>query len=297
LVREYKQAGYDLLKVHEGLTPESYDAIVKTADSVGMRFGGHIPDSVGLDGALAARQSSIDHIDGYLEALEADDSPLKNADAQTRGAKLHLYLDEKKIPTLVNRTKQAGAWVVPTHALWQTFMGTESLESLQKRPELRYVPAGLVNNWSQQRSQQLAGVGPDDRAALDRMLSLRDKILKALADGKAGVLLGSDAPQLFSVPGFSLQREMEAMSSAGLTPYQILESGTRAPAIYMNLASDFGTVEVGKRADLILLDKNPLLDIRNMSARAGVMVAGRWLPAAELQRMLETTAVEMAPIK
>lgn len=115
-------------------------------------------------------------------------------------------------------------------------------------------------------------------------------MLKALSDAGAKILLGSDAPQLFSVPGFSLQREMEAMAQAGLTPYQVLESGTRNAAIYLNAEKEFGTVEVGKAADLILVNGNPLKDVTNVAKRAGVMLRGRWLPESELARMLDAIA-------
>ena len=107
-------------------------------------------------------------------------------------------------------------------------------------------------------------------------------------------MLGSDAPQLFSVPGFSLHREMQAMIKAGLTPYQVLEAGTRNPAIYLKAASDFGTVETGKRADLILLEDNPLKDVANVAKRAGVMVNGRWLAESELRKMLDDLAASYA---
>jgi imidazolonepropionase-like amidohydrolase len=123
-----------------------------------------------------------------------------------------------------------------------------------------------------------------------RVIEFRDRMLKALSDAGAKILLGSDAPQLFSVPGFSLQREMEAMAQAGMTPYQILESGTRNAAIYLNAEKEFGTVEVGKAADLILVNGNPLKDVGNVAKRAGVMLRGRWLPEEELAKMLDAIA-------
>jgi imidazolonepropionase-like amidohydrolase len=115
---------------------------------------------------------------------------------------------------------------------------------------------------------------------------LRDKLLKALFDGGARIALGSDAPQRFSVPGFSLIREMQAMVKAGLTPFQALQSGTLNAAIYFNAEDEFGTVRAGRRADLILLDENPFKDVANVSRRAGVMLRGRWMPETEIQKML-----------
>ncbi|HJQ26063.1 MAG TPA: amidohydrolase family protein [Blastocatellia bacterium] len=277
-VREYKQAGFDLLKIHEGLSQATYDAIVKTAKEVGLPFGGHIPDDVGLLYALKSGQSTVEHLDGYVEELGTADN-----------------LDEGRIPALVQATREAGAWVVPTMALWQTFMGTEAIESLKQRPELKYVPPAMVNQWVQQRAG-LAAQNPDAKQG-QRVLELRDKILKALQEGTGKVMLGSDAPQLFSVPGFSLHREMLAMARAGLTPYQVLAAGTRNPAVYLKAESEFGTVEVGKRADLILVDDNPLKDVANVARRSGVVLRGQWLPEAKLRKMLDELAATYAGAK
>jgi imidazolonepropionase-like amidohydrolase len=294
-VREYKQAGFDLLKIHEGLPLATYDAIVKTAKEVGLPFGGHIPDAVGLPHALKAGQVTVEHLDGYVEELEADDSPVRNADPMTHAQKFVDYLDERKIPRLVEATREAGAWVVPTMALWQAFMGTESVESLRQRPELKYVPQAMVNQWAQQRAGQLMQ-NPDPKQG-QRVLDLRNKILKALQEGTGKVMLGSDAPQLFSVPGFSLHREMQAMARAGLTPYQILAAGTRNPAVYLKAEGEFGTVEVGKRADLILVDDNPLKDVANVARRSGVVLRGQWLSEDSLRKMLDDLAATYAQSK
>lgn len=296
LVREHKQAGYDLLKVHEGLSREAYDRIVATANELKIPFGGHVAEGVGLLHAIKSKQSSVEHMDGYLEALEADDSPIRDADPQTRAQKLLQHLDERKLPALAAATRDAGIWVTPTQALWQTFFSSESTESLKQRPELKYVPPQMVAGWVKQRAnmQQQGGPPPADAA---RIIQLRDRILKALADANAPLLLGSDAPQLFSVPGFSLHREMQAMAKAGLTPYQILASGTLNPARYWNAENEFGTVQAGRRADLILLDADPLKDISNVARRSGVMLRGRWLPEAELRRMLDALAAQYAPPK
>lgn len=294
-VREYKQAGFDLLKIHEGLSVAAYDKIVATANQLGMPYGGHIPNDVGLLHALKSKQSSVEHLDGYIEALEADNSPIRNADPATRAQKLVYNLDEKKIPGLVAATIEAGAWNVPTMRLWQTIFLNESVESLKQHPEVKYMPATIVNQWVQQKTNQLQN-NNDTQGAL-RLIEMRNRVLKALQDGGAKIMLGSDAPQLFSVPGFSLHREMQAMIKAGLTPYQVLEAGTRNPAIYLKAAGEFGTVETGKRADLILLEDNPLKDVANVAKRAGVMVNGRWFAESELRKMLDDLAATYAANK
>jgi imidazolonepropionase-like amidohydrolase len=118
-------------------------------------------------------------------------------------------------------------------------------------------------------------------------------MLGALNDAGAAILMGTDAPQLFSVPGFSLHRELDAMAKAGMTPFEILRSGTTAVADHFGWG-DAGRIEPGHRADLILLDANPLAGVANVGRIAGVMVNGSWLSAAAIQRQLDMIAARAA---
>ena len=265
-VRDAKQAGYDHLKVHEDLTKPVYDAIVKTAREVGLEWGGHVSVHVGVRGAIAAKQSTIDHLDDYVEGLEGDES---------------------KIAELVKLTKAAGIANVPTMPLWEVILGLHDPASMNNRPELRYMPPQTRQAWVDRVGGTFATA---DKAVVQKQVTLRNRILKALSDAGAVVLLGSDAPQLYSVPGFSLQREMETMVAAGMTPFQVLQSGTVNVARFHKNENETGTVAVGKRGDLLLVDANPLQDIRNMNRKSGVMVKGRWLPWSEIQQRLDQIA-------
>jgi hypothetical protein len=197
--------------------------------------------------------------------------------------------DERRIPELARRARDAGAWNVPTLALWQTFFGGQRSDAYVGRPEMAYVPKSMLDQWVKARDGQVASFPPAEEGV--KTLAVRDKVLKALVDAGAGVVLGSDAPQIFSVPGFSIVlREMPAMIKAGLTPYQVLRSGTREVAAYFGDLDRAGTVAVGRRADLILLEANPLEDVGHVARRAGVMARGRWLPAAEIDARLRQIA-------
>ncbi len=297
MVREQKAAGYDLLKIQEGLSREVYDAIVAAAKEVGIRFGGHVPNAVGVRRAIEARQSTIDHLDNYLDALEADDSPAKGADAATRVRFLAFHLDERKMPELARLTREAGVWNVPTMRLWETFFGDEKGEALRaSTPEVKYLPKPMIDGWVKQKdtppSPSLAnilGFATGGKSGA-RVIELRRKMLKALHDAGCRFLLGTDSPQVFSVPGFSIHRETPIWVQAGFRPYEVLEAGTRNVAEYFGAGQEFGTVERGRRADLILLEANPLADAANTAKRAGVMVRGRWLPEAEIRARLAKIA-------
>jgi imidazolonepropionase-like amidohydrolase len=280
-VREHKRAGYDVLKIYPGIPKETYDAIVATAREVGIPYAGHVPPEVGLRHAIASGQS-VEHLDGYVETSRGDD-----------GA----------IAELARTTREAGIWNSPTMDVWKTILGTRSMDGLRRRPELVYMRPEVVEAWVKQTAQFSRGSGSFWQTALEQVgmrqapveiVALRDRILQALQRAGAGLLLGSDSPQVFSVPGFSLAREMRAMVEAGVPTYAVLEAGTRNPARFFGRESEFGTVEVGKRADLILLNGNPLEDIRNVHRQAGVMVRGRWLPKAEIDQRLAEIATRAA---
>jgi imidazolonepropionase-like amidohydrolase len=297
MVRDQKAAGYDLLKIAEGATPAVYDAIAKTAHEVKIDFAGHVPNEVGVRRAIAAKQRSIDHLDNYLEALEADDSPVRQADAKTRAEQLPFHVDERKIAELARLTRQAGVWNAPTMALWEEFHNGETGEELRARlTETKYMPRSTVEQWVKTKNNSLQpaanifmGFGVGGKTG-PRVIELRRKMLKGLHDAGALIVLATDSPQMFSVPGFSIHREMQVMVASGFTPFEVLQAGTCNVAVYFNTLKETGTIEQGKRADLILLDGNPLQDIANVARRAGVMVAGRWLPEREIQERLEKLA-------
>jgi imidazolonepropionase-like amidohydrolase len=129
-------------------------------------------------------------------------------------------------------------------------------------------------------------------------IEIRNRILKQLADAGANVMMGTDSPQMFNVPGFALHREIAVMSEAGMTNQQILESGTVVVGRYvreqLGIDDQFGTVAEGQRADLVLLGSNPLDDLDNLNDRVGVMVRGQWVSRAEIDAGLAALAAKHA---
>ena len=300
LVRAHKAAGYDFLKIHPGLSLETYDAIARTAREVGLTWAGHVPAAVGLRHAIAERQSTIDHMDGYLEASVPETTAVRLQAADATLADFLRNVDESRFEELARLARAAGIWNIPTAALWENLFDRTPPEELMQRPENRYAPRAWVSNWANQkrnRMQQDAQQGATPEM-LERFLTARRRMLKTLADVGAPLLMGTDSPQIFSVPGFSLHRELALAVDAGLTPYQVLESGTKNVGRYAatELKQDgrFGTVAVGQRADLVLLDANPLDDLRNLTRRSGVMVRGRWVSADDLRAGLEEIAARYA---
>ncbi len=288
-VREQKAAGYDLLKIHPGVGREAFDTLAATAKLVGMPFAGHVPEDVGIARAIEAGYATIDHLDGYIEGMIRDGAPLTAEQSAFFGLNLGEHLDEARMAGLVRATKRAGVWNVPTEVLMENLTVAGSSQELARRPEMRYVPAATRAQWAEMKDGMLSETGASAESAR-RTIETRRRLIKALHAAGAGLLLGSDAPQVYNVPGFSTHRELASLVAAGLTPYQALETGTRNVATYFKTSRETGTIETGKRADLILLDGDPLVDIGNTMRRSGVMVRGRWLAQAEIERRLAEIA-------
>lgn len=286
VVTEYRASGYDLLKIHPGVRRDVYDEIVATAKREGIPYAGHIPAEVGLEHALETGIASVEHIDGFVELLAGADA---NTQSQFFGYNLVERVDESKIAAVARATRDAGAWVTPTQVLFENrFLGDP--EETAARPEMRFVAEATLRQWvtATKNARSRLNVTPESGT---RFIQLRRNLIKALHEEGAGLMLGADAPQVFNVPGYATVQELEAMVTAGLTPYAALEIGTKNPARYLGKSESFGTIEVGKRADLVLLEANPLDAIENVKQRAGVMAAGVWLSAEEIEGRLAELAV------
>lgn len=295
LIRAHAAAGYDLQKIHPGVSLATWDRMAETAEEVGLTFGGHVPADVGLVHAIETGMSTVDHLDGYVQAVASDEVVAQvNTGQSISLERLVDGVDESKIDEIVQLTIDSYVFVVPTMYLWENLYGTEDPEPFLAQPEMIYVSEQQREAWRQQASGGPRG-SPEAVAAF---LDTRDRILKALADAGAPIMMGTDSPQMFNVPGFALHREIDEMADAGMTNQQILESGTVAVGHYVrdHLGRDesFGVVAPGMRADLVLLEANPLDDLDNLTERVGVMVRGQWVPGEEIDAGLEALAAKHA---
>ncbi len=284
-VTKYAQAGYDLLKIHPGIKRGVFDTVAATAKSVGIRFAGHVPLDIGIERAIELGYWTVDHFDGYIEGMVPSSGPLTPQEAGFFGLGLIDRVDQSRLAGLAAKTKAQGVWMVPTETLMRYVTGGYTIEELRSWPEMKYWSKAGLDAWARQTAA-FKGANEPPKAVRDRYIALRRTIITTFQKAGVGFLLGSDAPQIWNVPGFSIFRELEYVVDAGLTPYQALESGTRNVAVYFGTEAERGTVAVGQRADLILLDGNPLTAISNVRKQAGVMVGGRWLPASEIAQRL-----------
>ena len=274
-VRQQVEEGWDLLKVHPGLTKDEFDAMASTANELGIRFGGHVPADVGLAHAIEMGQETFDHIDGYIQYMNGESTPVS----------------DEQIAEAVEMTTASGTWVVPTMVLWETLYGLSDINWLRNLPELKYMPAVTVNNWIDTHQRRISNPNLD-RTANQHRIDNRMRLLQALNEGGARILMGTDAPQQFSVPGFSIHVELKRMEEAGMTPFEIYKTGTTNVGEYFKEQDTFGIVADGHRADLMLVNANPLEDVAHIQQRSGVMVRGQWLSEEAIQERLIKIANE-----
>lgn len=283
LVRDQYNSGYDFIKVHPGLTADEFEAIGNTAMELGMPFAGHVPVAAGLERALQLNMASIDHLDGYFAALLPADSDGAGGYGGFFDVLLADKIDAGRIPDIARATAESGTWNVPTEVLIEDRINAVSVAELRARPGMQFMPRDTVDRWVAAKEALLAEHDFDPEVAA-LAIELRRRLILELHKAGAGLLLGADSPQVFNVPGFSLHDELDLLVAAGLTPYEALRTGTASVAEF--LGSNTGIVAVGRRADLVLLDANPLADVRHAQRIHGVALRGVWHSSDALSRRL-----------
>lgn len=284
-VRDQKAAGYDYLKLHPGLTPETFGAISSTAHEVGIPFVGHVSFDVGIQRAIDAGYSSIDHMDGFVEALVPNIEKVGEEGNGLFGIYSSPLADTTRIPQIIQGLKEKNIWMVPTQALAERWMSPEEASVHLSAPEMKYMKKETLAAWEKSKNDLLA----DKRFNSEKVLAyidLRRKLIYECQQNGVGILLGSDAPQIFNVPGFSAHHEMKYLIDAGLTPFEALQTGTVNVANYLN-QPERGAIRVGAVSDLVLLNANPLEDIQNTTNIEGVMIGDKYLSKDSINVMLK----------
>ena len=279
-------AGYDFVKVYNGLSLASYDAVMAAARAHDLRVAGHVPFAVPLAHALAAGQVSIEHLTGYAEAIERGDSPVRHAKrSATTLIQRWLYADPAKLAEVAAATARSGTWNVPTlvtaavyDELWRGQTPTvEDLDTISPDWRARWDPKHSPKRLA-------AAVKAVATKAGDRSLQGELAVVKELVAAGAPLLAGTDTPNPYVVPGASLHQELALFVAAGLSPYAALRTATIDAADFLGDPRG-GRIAVGARADLVLLDADPLADIHALDHIDGVMVRGSWLGPDRLKAL------------
>lgn len=298
-VRKSKAAGYDFIKVTTFLPSLVYESAIDEANKIGIRVVGHADrEYVTAPRAWKAKQQ-IEHLDGYLEQILKDDAPMKGSVSDIymndpKNWESIDYIDESKIPIVAKKSVEANPFTDPTQSYFKNSVGMpRSVESIRSQPDFRFYPKKIQDQWINwyKRSRLMTQVSAERRA---KWVDARNKLIKAIYDAGGKLMAGSDTPDLLWLYGFTLHRELKALRDAGIGNYAALAAGTRNAHEYLGTLDKAGTVEKGKRADLVLLNANPLADIIATDNRAGVMLKGKYYTQTELNGWLDEIAPKIA---
>ncbi|HEX8686912.1 MAG TPA: amidohydrolase family protein [Pyrinomonadaceae bacterium] len=271
-VAEQKRAGYDVIKIHGDFTREAYARLFVAARRAGLRVVGHSPRNLGPEVMSEERQDVVAHAEEYI--YDRNNSSRDFAKVEAR------------IPELARATARAGTWLIPNLTAYRNIgLQATDIEGVVRRPEMKYLPPDIAASWGPATNPYYARLKDLPAEGFWARYRVLEKLTKGFHDAGVRLLTGTDAMNPAVVPGFSLHDELRDLVAAGLTPYEALRAATANPGEFLG-GGDFGTVAAGKRADLVLLDANPLADVNNASRIAGVVLRGRWLPAAELGKMI-----------
>ncbi|HSS20402.1 MAG TPA: amidohydrolase family protein [Pyrinomonadaceae bacterium] len=257
-----KQAGADFLKIHDKVPRDAYFALIKEAKLLGLPVAGHVPESVTALEASNAGQRSIEHLTGLDEAIS----------------------DTHKADLLLATFKRNHTWNCPTLIMRHNYASLQN-PSLINDPRLKYTKASWRLRWG--RVAVEAGTWPADEAKNRKaIIEKQDALVGKIQRAGLGILAGTDDGNPYVIPGFSLHDELGLLVGSGLTPLQALQAATINPAKFLKQASSLGTVRKGRLADLVLLNANPLKDIRNTTRIEAVVNNGQYFDRASLDKIL-----------
>src|SRR6185369_15069493 len=302
-VRYAKRRGIDLVKVYVTLSRPSYFALAEEARKLGIPFAGHVPTLVGGIEAAEAGQKSEEHLYGALEACsghEAEMIAVRDQLAKTESVTSEAFgeLFDRQVSPLsyaggdcgefFRTLVRQGTWIVPTYNYWRSISDHYYYgpQRVQDSPRLRYIPFSLREEWAGKYKSDLEKITEEAAQRSRKKFRERLAFVKRLQGAGVGILAGTDSDMPYTFPGFDLLDELVMMVEGGLTPLEALQTATLNPAKYLGRLDSSGTVEKGKLADLVLLEANPIEDMANMRRIYAVIVDGRYLPKATLEKML-----------
>jgi len=280
-----KSRGVDFIKIQSYVPREAYFAIVEECKKQSMTFVGHVPDSIRGSEAVNAGQKSLEHLIGIFEASSTVEDDLLTG-PKSPGRFLDTY-DASKEAAIIQLLAKNHTWQCPT-LYWERGQWLVDVIDPNKDPDVKYAPVSWRETaWPRATKSIIKEMDTDPLPVREKFVQHELEMVKKLDQAGVPFLAGTDCPAGVDViPGFSLHLELERFIAAGFTPLQTLQTATINAAKFLDKVSDFGTVEKGKIADLVVLDANPLEDIRNTQKITAVVANGRYFSRAQLDRIL-----------
>jgi len=307
-VKTLKNRGAQFIKVQSLIPRPAYFALADETKKQGLGLVGHVPFVVSAAEASDGGQQSIEHLTNVFLGCSTREQEFQKALQKATatsvlslpdlirllfffpsGKELDNTYDQTKAAALFARFVRNGTWQVPTFTLWRSYAFIQESRSASQA-RLRYLPQSLRKEFDQGPDYMNKDFTPEDFANSRTLFKRNLELAGAMRRAGVGFLAGTDAAATYNIPGFSLHDELALLVEAGFTPMEALQTATRNPAKFLGELDTLGTVETGRVADLVLLDANPLEDIHNTQKIRAVIVDGRYLGRAELDRILAQVA-------
>jgi len=300
------KSGADFIKVYSRLSREAFFAAGREAKAKGLPFAGHVPSLVRASEASDSGQKSIEHLTGVLTGCESlEDQQLGEVAAavaspkgwdsagalsRARSPEWFASFSPERCRGLARTFVKNGTWMVPTIAVLHSISYLDD-STLALDPRLKYIPGPFKQGWNPKADFRFRMLTPRDWANRKASYAKQLEIVALLHREGVRFLAGTDLSNPYVYPGFSLHDELASLVAAGFTPAEALRAATLDAARYLGAADSLGSIEPGKRGDLVLLDANPLEDIRNTTKIAAVVAAGRLYDSAALKKLLADRVV------
>lgn len=278
-VRIAKAEDYEFIKLYSGLNIETYNAIVDESNKQGLKTVGHIPNVFRSDlkGAFVPHFNLVAHAEEFSKSA--------------------LNFTYEEALSFAKIAKENNTWVIPTlNAMEWIANQSRTLDTLKALHTIQYIHPLLQSKWLKANSYN-KNSSPESIAYFDKIVAFQPLLVRAFKELNVPILVGTDYGVSGVVSGFSLLDELDLLVKAGLTPEEALSSATRLSAFWLGMEGKIGTIQAGKLADLILLDENPLKDIKNVKKFEGVFVNGKWLNKNEIAVMLSRLAESNSDLK
>jgi imidazolonepropionase-like amidohydrolase len=289
-----KARGVDFIKIQSGVPRDAYFAIAAEAKSQGLEFDGHVPDAIRASEAVTAGQRTFEHLIGIFEASTPDEDQFikrkygagkDSAANKSLAAFLDRY-DPAREASIIQLLASKNVWQCPT-LFWERGQWLVDVIDFTKDPDLAYTPRTWINKkYPSMRTSIHESMGTDPLGVRRRFVDHELDIVRKLHSAGVPFLAGTDTPAGVDVtPGISLHLELQRFVAAGFTPLEALQTATINPARFFRKLSDFGSVETGRVADLVILRANPLENIANTRAIGGVVADGKYWSQAEIDAL------------
>jgi len=289
-----KDKGVDFIKIQSGVPRDAYLAIAAEAKTRGLAIDGHVPDAIRASEAITAGQRTFEHLIGIFEASTPDETAFlkrkygagKDTSANKSLATFLDRYDPAREARIIQLLAQKSVWQCPT-LFWERGQWLVDVTDYAKDPDVAYTPkTWLDTKYPSMRTSILESLGTDPLGVRRRFVDHELAIVRKLHKAGVPFLAGTDTPAGVGVtPGISLHLELQRFVAAGFTPLEALQTATINPARFLGKLSDYGTVQAGRVADLVILRANPLENIANTRTIGGVVADGKYWSQAEIEAL------------